>query len=251
MQGWGSHLPMAFQAGAADGAEEHEPTAKRLKPQDGLEMFPGSLGAWPGSFGEGCGGSCGSGCSGSGAGAVDPMGGCGCSALGWGGACNGLNPIQLAQTMQMAQMAMAAFAPKAQEGGESVPENSEERYYGVIRDYNESQGFGFIECEDAKWRFGMDVFIHRRQMFGLSKGDEVSFVIVRNSQGQPQARHVIRKEETARILEKRRDREKREAQKLQAKKQASEKVFTPSTMEGKVMSEEEAKRFQKSLKRGR
>jgi len=161
-----------------------------------------------------------------------------------------MNPIQLAQMQQMAQ-AMAAFASNAKE--DFVPENPnvEERYYGVIRDYNESQGFGFIECEDAKWRYGMDVFIHRRQMFGLAKGDEVSFVIVRNSQGQPQARHVIKKEETARILEKRKDREKREAEKLQAKKQASEKVFTPSTMEGKVMSEEEARRFQKSLKRGR
>eukprot|EP00439_Symbiodinium_sp_Y106_P082750 s923_g22.t1 len=127
--------------------------------------------------------------------------------------------VPAAQMQQMAQ-AMAAFASNAKE--DFVPENPnvEERYYGVIRDYNESQGFGFIECEDAKWRYGMDVFIHRRQMFGLAKGDEVSFVIVRNSQGQPQARHVIKKEETARILEKRKDREKREAEKLQAKKQA-------------------------------
>ena len=63
------------------------------------------------------------------------------------------------------------------------PPETEERYYGSIRDYNESQGFGFIECDEAKMRYGMDVFIHRRQMFGLAKGDEVSFVIVRNSQG--------------------------------------------------------------------
>mmetsp|Transcript_39143 Transcript_39143/g.80144 ORF Transcript_39143/g.80144 Transcript_39143/m.80144 type:complete len:269 (+) Transcript_39143:60-866(+) len=249
-----ANMPFAFQAMSADGAEEQEPSSKRQRSQDGSEAFP-CLGGWPGSFGDGCGGSCGSGyggasSSGSGAGALDPMAGCGgCSGLGWG-ACGGMNPIQLAQMQQMAQ-AMAAFASNAKE--DFVPENPnvEERYYGVIRDYNESQGFGFIECEDAKWRYGMDVFIHRRQMFGLAKGDEVSFVIVRNSQGQPQARHVIKKEETARILEKRKDREKREAEKLQAKKQASEKVFTPSTMEGKVMSEEEARRFQKSLKRGR
>ena len=64
------------------------------------------------------------------------------------------------------------------------PPETEERYYGSIRDYNESQGFGFIECDEAKMRYGMDVFIHRRQMFGLAKGDEVSFVIVRNSQGR-------------------------------------------------------------------
>ncbi|CAE7267830.1 unnamed protein product [Symbiodinium natans] len=268
MQGWpgqpsglrgaqAANLPLAFQAMAADAAEEQEPSSKRQRSQDNAEMFP-CQGGWPGAFGEGCGGSCGSGYGGassscSGAGGLDPMAGCACSGLGWG-ACGGMNPIQLAQMQQMAQMAMAAFATKAPDWKEdSAPENPhvEERYYGVIRDYNESQGFGFIECEDAKWRYGMDVFIHRRQMFGLAKGDEVSFVIVRNSQGQPQARHVIKKEETARILEKRKDREKREAEKLQAKKQASEKVFTPSTMEGKVMSEEEARRFQKSLKRGR
>lgn len=164
---------------------------------------------------------------------------------------NNLNPLQIAQ-MQMAQMqALAAFNKSEESANVSAPPETEERYYGLIRDYNESQGFGFIECDDAKMRYGMDVFIHRRQMFGLAKGDEVSFVIVRNSQGQPQARHVIKKEETARILEKRKDRERREAAKLAAKKQTSEKVFTPSTMEGKVMSEEEARRFQASLKRPR
>eukprot|EP00913_Durusdinium_trenchii_P014193 g13320.t1 len=180
------------------------------------------------------------------------MGAPGCG-LPWSGGC-GMNPIQFAQ-MQMAQMqAMAAFTAKAEDGRLQMwskkclaeppapaPVDTEERYYGLIRDYNESQGFGFIECEDAKFRYGMDVFIHRRQMFGLAKGDEVSFVIVRNSQGQPQARHVIKKEEP---LASRKDRERREAAKLQAKKQASEKVFTPSNLEGKVMSEEEARRFQ-------
>lgn len=27
-----------------------------------------------------------------------------------------------------------------------------------------AEGFGFIECDDAKMRYGMDVFIHRRSM---------------------------------------------------------------------------------------
>eukprot|EP00438_Fugacium_kawagutii_P014272 Skav215757 [mRNA] locus=scaffold106:273626:285650:+ [translate_table: standard] len=242
MQGW--HMPGCLPSQA--------PAAKRQRLQD----FGGS---WPGSFSEG--NSCGSGC-----GACCGSGGCGCSgadpSMGMGssgghgmswsgcGGCNmngAMNPMQFAQ-VQMAQMqAMAAF--NSEESNMAAPPDTEERYYGLIRDYNE--GFGFIECDDAKMRYGMDVFIHRRQMFGLAKGDEVSFVIVRNSQGQPQARHVIKKEETARILEKRKDRERREAAKLAAKKQASEKVFTPSTMEGKVMSEEEARKFQASLKRGR
>ena len=241
-----SNLPQAFQ----------EPPGKRQRLQD--SSF--GVNSWPGSFSEGS--SCGSGCGGCG-----DYGDCGCSGshpsgmgasggygMSWSGGCGNMNPMQFAQ-LQMAQMqvqAMEAFNRSEEyEQNTPAPPESEERYYGLIRDYNESQGFGFIECEDAKMRFGMDVFIHRRQMFGLKKDDEVSFVIVRNSQGQPQARHVIKKEETARILEKRKDREKREAAKLAAKKQASEKVFTPSTMEGKVMSEEEARRFQASLKRGR
>ncbi|CAK9004017.1 unnamed protein product [Durusdinium trenchii] len=233
MQGWPGQLP---------GVEE--PAGKRQRLQ---ESFGAGFGTWPDPGGScGSGGACGS-CSGLDQSAAMGAPGCG---LPWSGGC-GMNPIQFAQ-MQMAQMqAMAAFTAKAEEPPAPAPVDTEERYYGLIRDYNESQGFGFIECEDAKFRYGMDVFIHRRQMFGLAKGDEVSFVIVRNSQGQPQARHVIKKEETARILEKRKDRERREAAKLQAKKQASEKVFTPSNLEGKVMSEEEARRFQASLKRGR
>lgn len=234
-----SNLPMAFQ----------EPAAKRQR----QEPAAFGCGSWPGSEGSSCGSSCGGcgSCSGS-----DPssmgMGASGGPGMSWSGCgnMNNLNPLQIAQ-MQMAQMQALAAFNKEESANVSAPPETEERYYGLIRDYNESQGFGFIECDDAKMRYGMDVFIHRRQMFGLAKGDEVSFIIVRNSQGQPQARHVIKKEETARILEKRKDRERREAAKLAAKKQASEKVFTPSTMEGKVMSEEEARRFQASLKRPR
>ncbi|CAK9104282.1 Cold shock protein CspD [Durusdinium trenchii] len=241
MQGWPGQLP-GVEVRLEVWAEE--PAGKRQRLQ---ESFGAGFGTWPDPGGScGSGGACGS-CSGLDQSAAMGAPGCG---LPWSGGC-GMNPIQFAQ-MQMAQMqAMAAFTAKAEEPPAPAPVDTEERYYGLIRDYNESQGFGFIECEDAKFRYGMDVFIHRRQMFGLAKGDEVSFVIVRNSQGQPQARHVIKKEETARILEKRKDRERREAAKLQAKKQASEKVFTPSNLEGKVMSEEEARRFQASLKRGR
>eukprot|EP00440_Ansanella_granifera_P019792 gb/GFBE01021500.1/.p1 GENE.gb/GFBE01021500.1/~~gb/GFBE01021500.1/.p1 ORF type:complete len:290 (+),score=76.20 gb/GFBE01021500.1/:1-870(+) len=261
-----TNIPAAFQAKVA---VPEETAVKRLRlsvPSAGSGLGAaagmGGCGQWGGACGS-CSG-CGSAAvnhsaSSSSSGALGSGSGCGgCSGLGSVAGCGGcaLNPMQMAQMMQMqalVQMQIASEAgASAQEQQEEAPADPKEfRYLGVIRDYNESQGFGFIECEDAKLRFGMDVFIHRRQMFGLHKGDEVSFVIIRNSQGQPQARHVIKKEETDKILAKRKEREKREAQKLQAKKQGGERVFTPSTMEGRVMTEKEALEFQASLKRKR
>lgn len=128
-----------------------------------------------------------------------------------------VNPTLMAQMTQMHAMkfAMAGSNPcvpeeqeETQEPTTAAPE-AEERFFGIIRDYSESQGFGFIECDEAKLRFGMDTFIHRRQMFGLSRGDEVSFIIIKNGQGQPQARNVIKKDDTKRILSKRKHREDR------------------------------------------
>ncbi|CAE8636762.1 unnamed protein product [Polarella glacialis] len=156
-----------------------------------------------------------------------------------------MNPAIMAQLQAMQAMGSCGGCC----GGAEPEEPVEIRYYGQIRDYNESSGFGFIECAEAKARFGMDTFIHRRQMYSLGKNDKVSFVVIRNGNGQPQARNVIKKDETEKMLAKRADRESREAEKLQAKKQVTERIFTPAATDGKVMSEEEARQFQASLRK--
>eukprot|EP00933_Yihiella_yeosuensis_P069006 TRINITY_DN7509_c0_g2_i1.p1 TRINITY_DN7509_c0_g2~~TRINITY_DN7509_c0_g2_i1.p1 ORF type:complete len:444 (-),score=105.78 TRINITY_DN7509_c0_g2_i1:222-1553(-) len=178
----------------------------------------------------------------------------GAAGSGWPPSVAAMDPMtaQLQLQIQAAQLgAMRAAAATIQQSAELDPDEpeKEERLFGVIRDYNESQGFGFIESDVAKMRWGMDVFIHRRQMFGLSKGDEVSFVVMQNNNGRPQARSVIKRGETDKILAKRAARDQREQEKMQAKKKTSERVYTPAASEGRVMTEEEAKRFQKSLKR--
>lgn len=122
----------------------------------------------------------------------------------------------------------------------------EHRYRGHIRDFNEGGGFGFLECPSAKAKYGMDVWIHRRQMFGFNVGDEVSFMVSRNHNGQPQARHVIKAADVARIKAKKKDQEHRTELQLREKKVAAPRQ---AIGKGGVMDEEAAKRFQASLKR--
>lgn len=76
----------------------------------------------------------------------------------------------------------------------------EERLIGRIKRYTDlpdGGGYGFIDCEDTKLRFTRDVYIHKNQMIGLGLqvGDEVSFMVIRNAKGDPQARNVMRAED--------------------------------------------------------
>jgi len=66
-------------------------------------------------------------------------------------------------------------------------------YSGVVKSYNQSKGWGFIECQDTHQRFGQDVFLMKNQAnsSGASPGDEVSFRVNLNRRGQPQAHEVI------------------------------------------------------------
>lgn len=128
---------------------------------------------------------------------------------------------------------------------ESDPFEDENRFWGFIRDFNESGGFGFIECAKARQKYGCDVWIHRRQFFGFKVGDEVNFMVSKNHNGQPQARHVIKASDVARIKAKKKAQEERSMHQLRQKRN-----YVESGSAG-VMSEEEAKRFQASLKMAR
>ncbi|CAE7590769.1 unnamed protein product [Symbiodinium sp. CCMP2592] len=56
-------------------------------------------------------------------------------------------------------------------------------------------GYGFIDCEETKLRFTRDVYVHRNQLEGLQIGDEVTFTLMLNSKGEPQARNVMKLED--------------------------------------------------------
>jgi cold shock CspA family protein len=73
----------------------------------------------------------------------------------------------------------------------SLPLFPEGPFRGLVKSYNVSTGYGFIECAVAKALFGHDVFLHKKQVVqGLDVGSKVSFQVRLNKLSQPQADNV-------------------------------------------------------------
>jgi cold shock CspA family protein len=49
-----------------------------------------------------------------------------------------------------------------------------QRYYGVIKSYNERRGFGFVACEETARIFGRDVYLSKEEASQLAKEPIVS-----------------------------------------------------------------------------
>lgn len=46
------------------------------------------------------------------------------------------------------------------------------------------------DCEAARMKYGRDVYLHSRQMGDAKVGELISFTIVRNGKGEPQAERM-------------------------------------------------------------
>eukprot|EP00929_Paragymnodinium_shiwhaense_P096453 TRINITY_DN5803_c0_g1_i1.p1 TRINITY_DN5803_c0_g1~~TRINITY_DN5803_c0_g1_i1.p1 ORF type:complete len:454 (-),score=85.69 TRINITY_DN5803_c0_g1_i1:112-1473(-) len=66
-----------------------------------------------------------------------------------------------------------------------------ERQVGTIKNFDESKGFGFIDCPAARQATGLDVFLMRSNLNGqaVNPGDRVTFTLVQTSKG-PRADNV-------------------------------------------------------------
>jgi cold shock CspA family protein len=60
-------------------------------------------------------------------------------------------------------------------------------YRGVVKKFNASGGYGFINCAESFAKFQRDVFVHCSQLANPHIGQEVLFTVSTNSRGQPQA----------------------------------------------------------------
>lgn len=92
----------------------------------------------------------------------------------------------------------------------SEPVFDGQRYYGVIKSYNERRGFGFVACEETARIWGRDVYLSKEEVNQLAKepivsggvspsqsaedgqpslkeGDFVSFQVQKSTEGYPQA----------------------------------------------------------------
>jgi len=76
----------------------------------------------------------------------------------------------------------------------ALPSPTPGRYRGMIKSFSARHGFGFIDCPEARVRYGRDVFIHKALMAqaNLDVGIEVTFTVETNKDGMPQARDVVR-----------------------------------------------------------
>jgi cold shock CspA family protein len=63
-------------------------------------------------------------------------------------------------------------------------------HIGVIARFDDKHGYGFIKCSTTWPRFSRDVFLHRMYFRHLAVGDIVSFQLLVNDRGQPQARRI-------------------------------------------------------------
>lgn len=75
----------------------------------------------------------------------------------------------------------------------------EGRFEGNIKSFNQEKGFGFVDCPEARAKYGRDVFVHKAMMKQghLEVGDAVSFIInIENKDGMPQAAELFRLDST-------------------------------------------------------
>lgn len=106
--------------------------------------------------------------------------------------------------MQQALLSAGLPPPGSASHGEG-----QQLYNGRVKSYNPKQGYGFLECSEAKAHYGRDVFIHKAQMGELlgrfvgpgTRLDPaalkmyVRFSVEVNRSGMPQARDVARVDE--------------------------------------------------------
>lgn len=64
------------------------------------------------------------------------------------------------------------------------------RYTGVLKVFKPESGYGFIENEELKQKYGCDVFMNQGIEGGIVVGSVVSFTLELNKSGKPQAREA-------------------------------------------------------------
>lgn len=93
--------------------------------------------------------------------------------------------------LQNLGLSSPSSAPQIMSGDPSSDPHAGKRYQGVILSYDQAKGFGFIQCPEIHAIYGKDVFLHSFRIGNHKPGDQVSFNIYLNRQGQPQAKDLL------------------------------------------------------------
>jgi len=60
-------------------------------------------------------------------------------------------------------------------------------FSGILKSFNTSSNYGFIDCKEIMDEFGKDVFVHGMELSGYDVGDTVEFELAMSTKDQPQA----------------------------------------------------------------
>lgn len=72
----------------------------------------------------------------------------------------------------------------------TLPAVTMAQYRGVVKSFNETKGYGFIESADTAAIYGKDVFVLKTALQGAFPGDQVTFSVVDSNKG-PQAENIL------------------------------------------------------------
>jgi len=80
----------------------------------------------------------------------------------------------------------------------SVPNTGSRRFTGTVKSFSNTNGYGFVTSQEILDAFTQDIFLHQLEVdkvMGMPKsniacGTTISFTVVQNKRGQPQARDV-------------------------------------------------------------
>jgi len=92
-------------------------------------------------------------------------------------------------TVQQALLLLISQRPALQSSLLTVlQEPPGRRYSGTIKSFWPEKHFGFIHCEEVKEQFNADVFLSDQEIGYFTVGSTVTFSIVLNKDGRPQAK---------------------------------------------------------------
>mmetsp|Transcript_103024 Transcript_103024/g.332023 ORF Transcript_103024/g.332023 Transcript_103024/m.332023 type:complete len:688 (-) Transcript_103024:83-2146(-) len=98
-----------------------------------------------------------------------------------------LQIVEKAESRPHLASAASGAPEEAGTGREAAGDEDHTRYTGSIKSFNNESGYGFLSCRETLDRYGLDVFLHSKQIKEFNVGDNVTFEVQVSKTGKPQA----------------------------------------------------------------
>mmetsp|Transcript_42031 Transcript_42031/g.116053 ORF Transcript_42031/g.116053 Transcript_42031/m.116053 type:complete len:364 (-) Transcript_42031:79-1170(-) len=89
--------------------------------------------------------------------------------------------------------AKASGSAKDPQTTQEIPGVTDKRHSGSLKSFSAKSGYGFITCDEVCNHFGdevREVFVHHAQVGDFQVGAEITFAVIVNKDGKPQAKDI-------------------------------------------------------------